>query len=309
MKIYLACLLRHFQNYKQVGVFLKEKKKTFYELESFFEIQDRVTGHSIPLIGQDYFLDSGAFSATYKEPIDIYKYIQFISKYNKDIYQYACLDVIPQNKSPQKCAEQTLENQNYMESIGLNPLPVYHKAEPFEFLEYYIDNYDYICIGGVTEKRDENIKFLDGIWSKYLTHSDGTPKCKVHAFGLTAVDQLVMYPWYSCDSSTALYATKVGKLNTPQIERGKINWQLPCMQINVSDESRSVFADKIRTHVLDMDKKDQETVQIFLDRWGFSIADMNVYWKRLIANIGYWIDVQDNLKCIDKFKTRQHTFL
>jgi hypothetical protein len=45
---------------------------------------------------------------------------------------------------------------------------------------------------------------LDTIWLNRLTDPDGTPKVKVHGFGLTNIQLLFRYPWYSVDSTSWL---------------------------------------------------------------------------------------------------------
>src|SRR2546423_4074021 len=68
----------------------------------------------------DVFLDSGAFSAySQGAKINIAAYCRYIFKYKHLLAVYSNLDVIGS-------AEGTLKNQRYMESKGLQPLPVFH---------------------------------------------------------------------------------------------------------------------------------------------------------------------------------------
>jgi hypothetical protein len=126
-----------------------------------------------------FFLDSGAFSAWSKGiKINIQDYIKFI-KDNKDYIDiYAILDDIKDPKI-------TLQNQKIMEESGLNPLPCYHYGEDIKYLKYYIENYDYIAIGGMVPISNKDlIIWLDNIFSKYICDFNGYPKIKIHGFGL-----------------------------------------------------------------------------------------------------------------------------
>ena len=75
------------------------------------------------------FLDSGAYSAWSKGiEINIDEYIEFVKKYKDNLTVYANLDDI---NSPEK----TWENQRYMESKGLKPLPCFHYGEDVKYLK------------------------------------------------------------------------------------------------------------------------------------------------------------------------------
>ena len=44
---------------------------------------------------------------------------------------------------------QTYRNQLEMEARGIRPLPCFHAGEDEKYLEYYIQNYEYITLGGM----------------------------------------------------------------------------------------------------------------------------------------------------------------
>jgi hypothetical protein len=175
--------------------------------------------------GKTFFLDSGAFSAyTQNVTIDIQKYCQYIER-NKDIFHCASvLDAIGDYKG-------TYRNQIAMQNMlpkELWPLPCYHYGEPHEVLEYYIANYEYITIGGMVPIPNATLgPWLDEIWSKFLTNLDGTPKLRVHGFGLTSLPLMFRYPWYSVDSSSWVQFAANGMILMPGIGRA----------VNVSSQS------------------------------------------------------------------------
>ena len=147
---------------------------------------------------QKVLLDSGAFSAwQQKKGVVLQKYIDFI-KENLDIIEtYANLDDI---ENPEK----TWENQVEMERQGLNPLPVYHVGEDPKYLTRCMEDYEYFAVGGMALK-GANIREMhfDLIFSKVCPKSNGyKPTHKVHGFGLSSPNLMMLYPWFSVDSIT-----------------------------------------------------------------------------------------------------------
>lgn len=138
------------------------------------------------------FIDSGAFSAhSQGVSIDLDSYIEFLHELKPHFY--VGLDDLGSYKI-------TLENQRIMEEAGLKPAPTFHLGEPISVLEYFIERYDYIALGGMVGAGSSNITtFLNGVWSVILRKK---PKLKVHGFGLTTLSIIKQYPFYSVDSSS-----------------------------------------------------------------------------------------------------------
>ena len=53
-------------------------------------------------------------------------------------------------------------------------------------------------------------RWLDHVWHYYLTNPDGTPKVKVHGFGLTARELMFRFPWGSVDSTSWMHTSRYG---------------------------------------------------------------------------------------------------
>lgn len=157
----------------------------------------------------DVFIDSGAFSAHSRGiKIDIDKYCAIIKKYN--IKLYAGLDVIG---DPVK----TKENQWYMEMQGLNPIPTFHFGSDLNELRILKDKYPYIALGGLVPYAKEKptlMAWLDKCFKVIKLD------CKVHGFGMTGIDILLRYPFYSVDSTSWLSGEKRGEVL--MFNRGKI---------------------------------------------------------------------------------------
>ncbi len=156
--------------------------------------------------GMDLFLDSGGFTAFTKgETIGVEQYAEFIHRTEDFWTTVSNLDTIGD-------AAATYETQKDMESLGCVVRPVFHAREDTTWLKKYLDEgYDHILIGGmVPESTAWLISWLDDLWSRYLTNPDGTPRVKVHGFGLTDQTLMLRYPWHSVDSSSWLMAGVFG---------------------------------------------------------------------------------------------------
>lgn len=179
-------------------------------LESYHYVSSQRYVDKMRRDGVKVFLDSGAFSAFSKGvSVDLNKYCDYIHA-NQDIIEFpSVLDAIGD-------PDGTWRNQDAMERQGVRPLPCFHYGEPEVVLEYYVKNYEYITIGGMVPiSTPQLLIWLDRIWTDYLTLPDGTPKVKVHGFGLTSLPLMFRYPWYSVDSSTWVQWAANGMILVP----------------------------------------------------------------------------------------------
>lgn len=149
--------------------------------------------------GYEIFIDSGAFSAhTQDVEINIDDYCSFIKFTGSGLY--AGLDVIGD-------AKQTRLNTEYMiEKFGLNPIPTFHLGGEVEDL-YRLFDYPYIALGGLVFSSNI-MKYCDEVWGRILREK---PNLKVHGFGLTNLELMERYPWYSVDSSSYKGCRRFGR--------------------------------------------------------------------------------------------------
>lgn len=183
----------------------------------------------------ELFLDSGAYSAwTQGQPINIQDYIKFIKKYQDVIHLYANLDVIGD-------ATGTWENQQIMEKAGLHPMPCYHYGEAEKWLERYLSKgYKYIALGGMVPISTQMlIHWLDHLFQAPLANPDGTPKVKVHGFGLTSLRLMLRYPWYSVDSTSWVITGRLGSVYVPRWKGDKWVYDEESWKVAVSNRSPS----------------------------------------------------------------------
>lgn len=147
--------------------------------------------------GLRMILDSAAFSF-YSEgyrptEYDLDSYATFILENEEYIDHYFNMDVIGDWKASQA-------NLKYLqERHGLDPIPVYHSGEPIEILEKLVSHgYPVIGLGGLaisTLSDQERVCFLDMVFYRY-------PDQAFHALGISKVQLLQSYPFFSSDSSS-----------------------------------------------------------------------------------------------------------
>lgn len=273
------------------GVFCKPEPK-FHELRSYWELKNN-RSLTLDRYGKTFFLDSGAFSAKNSgTEVSFNEYADFIERHKDSVDMYCNLDVIPENTSMEAkkfAAAKSFGNLQKYEAMGLKPMPVFHCNEPFEYLEYYVWNYDYIAIGGLV---DDNISdFLAKCWTHYLLNPDGTPKIKVHGFGMTSLSLMQQWPWYSVDSTTWLVHSKYGIIAFPR--KIATGWDYTFKPTLVGISDRSSMKDIEGTHYENMSAVQQEAIREYLDQYGFTPEDVAGHpYNRFIVNINYWLQVE-----------------
>lgn len=171
------------------------------KLESFWYKNDAVKAMGS---NTDFFLDSGAFTAFTKGvEIKPENYARFIHDHHANITTASSLDAIGN-------AERSYELFNVMKSLGCDVIPVFHCREDTVWLEKYLnEGCDYIALGGmVPESKAWLNHWLNDIWGNFLINKEGQAKIKIHGFGMTILDFMLDFPWYSVDSSSWTYGAR-----------------------------------------------------------------------------------------------------
>lgn len=180
------------------------------------------------------WLDSGAFSAwNVGREIDLDHYIAYIKANIEHIDYYVNLDVIPgafgrvpTQEEVEESAAKGWENMLRMEAEGLKPIPVFHMGEQFKWLRRMVEHgCPYIGISPANDRTTEKKRlWLDRVFAE-ITDKEGWPVVKTHAFGVTAIDLLIRYPWYSADSTTWIMIAARGKILVPKCKpNGEWDW-------------------------------------------------------------------------------------
>ena len=103
----------------------------------------------------------------------------------------------------------TLDNMKRLEGVGLNPIPVWHPGEGDWILEYYVNEYDYVALGGLVGKGKMHRYTIRNIFERMATRY---PNKKFHilGMGITASSALRTFRPYSVDYSTWVNSYKFG---------------------------------------------------------------------------------------------------
>lgn len=221
----------------------------------------------------DLFLDSGAFSAwTQGTHINIDEYIAFIKENKDSINIYANLDVISIDGSRpnEDTAAATYRNQKIMERHGLSPIPCFHFGEPFNYLYYYVENYEYLALGVAGIKGQQLIPWLNECFSNYICDKDGMPRIKVHGFAITSVPIMIKYPWYSVDSTSWVVTSRMGGLFIPRFNDGKYVYDEQSHKVMVS--SRSPGMKEKGKHIDNVPQKERDVYLNYIHACGYTLG-------------------------------------
>lgn len=150
------------------------------------------------------FADSGGFSAkSLGAEVKLDDYVAWLHRWQHLLTCYANLDVIGD-------AAATYDNQVAMEAQGLQPLPVFHGGEPWEYLDRYLGSHPYICLGGMVATGGAPAVLRWCVQAFVRARAAGAV---YHGFGQTTLAILRALPWYSVDSSAWGAGHRYGTLN------------------------------------------------------------------------------------------------
>lgn len=243
--------------------------------------------------GAKVFLDSGAFSAhTLGVKLDVGEYCDYIKR-NLDILRVEDGALMASVLDGIGDPLQTYRNQLEMEARGVTPLPCFHYGEDERYLEHYLANYDYITIGGMVGKTKEQlIVWLDRIWDRFVVTGSGTPRAKLHGFGITTITIMERYPWYSCDSSSWIQGAAFGTIVHPK--HGAFS---------VSEKSPSRH-DKGR-HISTLTPVERDFIHKELEKQGFNYDRLStVYESRAAYNLWSYCELNHMMSGEQAKKTK-----
>lgn len=263
MKIYLA---GHDSSKSMTKLTLRRRLHSYYH--SSIRDMKADAGH-----GVEVALDSGAFTAWSKgSPIKLDSYITFLHEFGYLFSWYANLDVIGD-------AQATWDNQKAMEAQGLSPVPCFHYGEDFKWLYRYMDDYEYIALGGMVGKGIRPTRrWLHRVFC--ATIRKGIPIRKFHAYGATSLDTIRLFPWYSVDSSTWLLITGWGNILVPPPDgTGGFNYHKPAWNVGTfaawppGDKLKNIWSMKSR------DVKRAQHVERYIAHQGFRLGVSRVRYR------------------------------
>ena len=264
-------------------------------LESFHYVGKQKFVDEMRTNAAQIFLDSGAFSAfTLGVDISVADYCDYIKR-NTDIIRVEDNVVMASVLDGIGDPLQTWRNQLEMELRGAKPLPCFHAGEDERYLEWYVQNYEYITLGGMVGSSTKQLCiWLDRMWDRYLTDGSGRARIKVHGFGITAVPIMERYPWYSCDSSSWIQSAAFGSIVTPNYGPLSVSEKSP---------SRHDFGQ----HLTTLTPIEQDHVLQYLEQQGFTLERLaTVYESRAAYNLWAFgvINTMINAAHNEKFNER-----
>ena len=243
------------------------------------------------------FIDSGAYTAHTKgTKIDVDEYINYLNGIHEYCTVYAQVDYIAgrfgQPKDPKEVEAApgiSWENYNYMRArlIDYDKLiPVFHQGEDFKLLINMLETTyggEHIPYIGISCSKDlawtEWVKWFDEVFDVIMRSSN--PKVMTHAFGMTSLKYLKMYPFTSADSTSWLKFAAFGTVLTK-----------PWGGVRISDRN-SADPD----HAMNLEDLDRKVVEDYFKQEGFDFKDIceNTY-SRTMCNAKFYKDFVDNYK-------------
>jgi len=163
------------------------------------------------------FIDSGAFSVwNTGGKIKLGEYIAFCKEIkNKAKCQlvFAALDVIPGTKNGpnpteyeivQAC-EEGWDNYQTMKQEGIQCLMTFHQFEHRKWLTRIADDSEYFAVAPRKKRvtNEQKQKFLEHVFS-YIQGKEIPLRKKIHGLGVSSVDWMKQFPFYSLDNSAWL---------------------------------------------------------------------------------------------------------
>ena len=298
MNLYLAAIFtnsyfkgqRHYPQLNEHEQKILDHTSTRFLLESYAYVEKQSYVNAMRENGAKIFLDSGAFTAfTLGKKIDIQAYCNYV-KQNIDIIRnedgILMVSVLDDIADPLG----TWRNVKTMEALGVKPLPCFHQGEDEKYLEYYIQNYEYITIGGLVGTSAKALTtWLDRLWGKYFVDGSGRPKLKVHGFGITSTMLVDRYPWHSLDSSSWVQGASFGFIITPDHR-------------NITVSNKSKLRQMSGAHATTLTEVEREYVLQMLESQGFTLERLaEKYVSRAAYNI--W-----SFGIIEAMKNATHDF-
>ena len=191
-------------------------------------------------------------------------YAEFLKTYKDICNVYVSMDAIYDPKT-------SYESFIYLrETHGLNPLPVYHYAEPIEWLKKYMEVTDYIGISGLGQgiNKKDYIQWADRVFDLICSGPNHLPMYKIHGFALTSTELIHRWPWWSVDSSSWVQFSQFGKILIPKMVGNKISHKVKPYEIFVSTRSPAISRDE--EHFETLSNMEQKHILDYLHSLGIN---------------------------------------
>lgn len=247
----------------------------------------------------ELLIDSGAFSVwTQGRTIAIADYIAFLKECDQSLAHYINLDVLPgrygekrKASDVQEAAKASYRNLQLMKDADLHPLPVFHRGEDWKWLNQLLkDGEPYICLSPLTDSSTPVKRAWLDICFQRLKGS----KAKIHGLGVTSLELMKRYPWYSVDSTSWAISSGNGVFPIPQTDaRGQYDYLKPPTLIHIGGKDQATLKSFEGLGPFMQDKIQQFCEQVY----GTTLSDLryNVQARRVVV-AKFWLKIAEALK-------------
>ena len=231
-------------------------------------------------VAKSFFLDSGAFSF-HKSGIavDVDDYIAYANSLDEHTMAVAQLDTIPgslgKEKTPEdyvKSAQKSWENFLYMYPRMKSKeklIPVFHYGEDFSalrrMLEWRDDDGNPLTYIGISPANDTaqatKNRYMKNVYD--IIAQSSNPNVRTHLFGMTSLDALRKFPYYSADSISHRLRSAYNKIYTRK-------WGT----ISLSDKSRTVKSRSNMSFLRTCDSATYAEFEELAKHYGFTIDQL-----------------------------------
>jgi len=222
----------------------------------------------------EIILDSGAFTAWNSgKTVDINKYVEwclgFRASYSAQLarIRYINLDVIPGSKGVaassreiELAAIQSMRNADFIRSVGLQAVEVFHQDEPFDLYDKIVQRAEGRLIA-VSPRNDVSTKRREA-WLRtlcaYTAKKYGVNNFpKAHGLAVTSETLVFSFPFYSVDSSSWTSCLRFGNSKASGLPK------LPRWRIE-SDRHATAFA--LKAEVIRYQKMQDDATNLWRNR-------------------------------------------
>lgn len=231
-------------------------------------------------LAKSFFLDSGAFTFHRQgTPVDVDEYIEYANSLDEHLMALAQLDTIPgkfgepkSQEDYEESARKSWENFLYMYPRMKSPeklVPVFHYGESFSalknMLEWRDDEGKPLTYIGISPANDTAQKTKDTYLNQVydLIKHSSNPNVRTHLFGMTSLQALAKFPYYSADSISHRLRAAYNKLFTRK-------WGT----VSLSDKSRTTKSKSNMSFLQTCDEKTFKEFEALANHYGFTIDQL-----------------------------------
>ena len=231
-------------------------------------------------IAKSFFLDSGAFTFhRMGTPVDVDEYIEYANSLDEHLIAVAQVDTIPgkfgepkSDEDYKESAKKSWENFLYMYPKMKSKeklIPVFHHGESFDalrnMLEWRDDDGNQLTYIGISPANDSSQQtkdlYLKAVYD--IIKQSSNPDVRTHLFGMTSLQALAKYPYYSADSTSHRLRAAYNRVFTRK-------WGI----VSLSDKARSTKSKSNMSFLRTCDEATYKEFESLANHYGFTIDQL-----------------------------------